>query len=208
MDGERYDSLTEDMDAKASKQNFDAKQKELEKIVEKLAKEQAKKKKKDDYAKGKWGFVSGDGTRYDSLTDLMDAQVKQYGFPKGDATEKAIKEDEKKKKKKENDSSKWGFVSSDGTRYDTLTELLDAQVEKFGFPEIEGFEEYKKKQEQEQQEKENAEKVPKNEWSFIDSDGNRYSTLTEFIQAQEAKFGFPEIKIIDEIIEKKEKDQS
>ena len=82
-------------------------------------------------------------------------------------------------------SNKWGFISADGTRYDTLTELLDAQVEKFGFPEIDGFEDIKK-EEQEKQVDELAaiaEKVPKNEWGFIDADGNRYGTLNEVIQA-------------------------
>ena len=65
---------------------------------------------------------------------MLDALAEKFGTPEDKFPDHQDKLPPPEPEIPDDKSNKWGFVSADGTRYDTLTEMLDAQVEKFGFP--------------------------------------------------------------------------
>ena len=74
-----------------------------------------------------------DGREYDTLTEVLSAQEKEFGLLDAEKHEKLAEEKNEEEAEKRKGFNKWGFITADGTRYDTLTEMIQARAEKFGY---------------------------------------------------------------------------
>ena len=154
---------------------------------EEFDKEDVEEQKQKEKKSNKWGFIDADGNRYDTLTEVMEAQVKKFGFPGVDGIDEqkkdaAVVEVAKNQNQKPKPSNQWQFINEDGTTYDSLAELIQSQAEKHG------YKEFKETTEEDKPAKKSS---SSNKWSYIDVDGNSYDTLTEVLDAQVAKYGLP-----------------
>ena len=76
-----------------------------------------------------WGFHAEDGTKYESLTEVIDATVAKFGMPDMSMIKVEVKEPATKA-----NSHKWTYIADDGTTYNSLTEVIDATAAKYGGP--------------------------------------------------------------------------
>ena len=112
---------------------------------------------------------------------MIQSQAEKHGYKEFEET---TVEDKPVKK---NGSNKWSYIDADGNSYDTLTEVLDAQVAKYGLP-----------TEPKGQEGDN------DKWIFVTEDGE-YDSITDAIDADNAEFKKPEDRVAEETMTEEEK---